>query len=148
MGDQADISVVSCFFSAMMFIFSASVFCCMLSYVIMDMPKNAMSVAIGLAHSLGALASLFMTFLALPVGAKVPKSLPARHNPCFKQRILFLFHLTIGTLIISDPLFLKEKTPSSSNGITGVLYQLMIAGAAGQGACVVTTFIAQWVTPA
>ncbi|KAJ2709438.1 hypothetical protein H4R19_004249 [Coemansia spiralis] len=116
------------------------------------MPKNAMSVAIGLAHALCILVSLLMTFLALPVGSDGknprPKSLGARHKPLFKQRLLFLFHVTLGTFIISDPLFLKEKEPSDSAGPIGkVLYQLLISGAACQAAGVVTTFAVQAITP-
>ncbi|KAJ2773259.1 hypothetical protein IWQ57_001381 [Coemansia nantahalensis] len=145
---------MTCMFSSLLLLFGAAVFSCMLSYVITDMPKDALSVAVGVAHSLCILLSLLMMFLALPVGSNnkdpkdnKPKCLQTRHNKLFKLRLMFLFHVTIGTFTISDPLFLREKNPSASTGQVGQnLYKLMIAGAAAQAFGVLTTFAVSLVT--
>ncbi|KAJ2785189.1 hypothetical protein H4R18_000640 [Coemansia javaensis] len=135
---------LACHISALMFLFGAATFGVMVAYMVIVMPKNATSVSMGLAQGVNTVMSVMMMFIALPTGGNLPKCLRARHKEFSKQWMLFIFHATIGVLIISDTLFLKDKEyAGGSEGIRSAIYPLMIAGASAQALAMVSNFLAQ-----
>ncbi|KAI9478971.1 hypothetical protein BX667DRAFT_495457 [Coemansia mojavensis] len=133
------------FFSAILFLFSLGCYACMLAYTILNLPKNLMSISIGLTQFLMGVLSLMALFMALPTETNKLPTLVFRGTPLMNCRFLIVLHISIGTMIISDSLFLKEKTPNSRSGPIGsVLYQLLIAGAAAQAAGILAHVIAHF----
>ncbi|PIA18346.1 hypothetical protein COEREDRAFT_85324 [Coemansia reversa NRRL 1564] len=132
-------------FSSALFIFAGAVYCYMLAYVIIVLPKTLMSIAMGITQFIMVLCCILSFFILYPgPNRELVVTMLIRAKEMSEQWLAMALHISIAMMIISDPLFLKEKKPKAgSPPVSQALYELMIAGAASQAAGVLVAIVAQ-----